>query len=288
MKKLVSLLLAMLMALTLCACSNKTVDEETQVDEQEEVLEEEYEEDEEEYDEFANIAPIESDDKHIAYMKNYVGKNCATIGYTAMSGDRNDYISDNAYITLVLNTPDGSYIDIEDIEVLKQYMVVAQSIEPNTKVNIEFKLDPDGNEYNNLINFQSVEEVVLQVKKVGEEVTFDNELVSVKQAENRHLFYIPNFVGRNLASCGYISMAGDLRFRLGAANCKIVVVASDGSYVEMEKDALKNYVVYEQNIEPNSEFKVEYKLDSEGKEYDNLIEHQSYEEIELYVKPIEQ
>ena len=33
----------------------------------------------------------DSPDKYTWYIKNYVGKNCASIGYTSMGGDRMDH-----------------------------------------------------------------------------------------------------------------------------------------------------------------------------------------------------
>ena len=50
-----------------------------------------------------------------------------------------------------------------------------------------------------------------------------------------------------------------------------------------DDSALKNYVVTSQSIDPNSELKMTYSVDSEGNEYDNLIDTQNIEEIELYV-----
>lgn len=275
MKKLSVVMLSLLMLIALCACNsgnNKIVENEIE----EEIQEEEH----------LPMPTKESDDKHIAYIKDYVGKNCAAIGYTALSGDRNDYLGD-AYLHLVYVTADGTYVDVEDEELLKQYVVVSQSIEPNTEAKLGFAVDEEGEEYN-FTNWQSVEEIILQVKKVGENVKFEHDPIKVNQSIDRYTYYMPDFVGRNLATCGYISLGGDLRFRLGEANCKIVIVTADGSYVDIEKDIIKNYVVYAQNVEPNSEFKIEYEKDSEGNEYDNLIEHQSYDEIDLYVKAIQQ
>ena len=70
----------------------------------------------------------------------------------------------------------------------------------------------------------------------------------------------------------------------GSAYIHLVVCADDGSFVDIHDDStLKNYVVTGQSITPNTELKVTYSLDSDGNEYDNLIDTQNIEEIELYV-----
>ena len=79
-----------------------------------------------------SITIKDSPDKYTWYIKNYVGKNCASIGYTSMSGDRMDHYG-AGYIELVMVTPDGAYIDIETDDNLKQYVVTAQSYAPDTE-----------------------------------------------------------------------------------------------------------------------------------------------------------
>ena len=92
-----------------------------------------------------SITIKDSPDKYTWYIKNYVGKNCASIGYTSMSGDRMDHYG-AGYIELVMVTPDGAYIDIETDDNLKQYVVTAQSYAPNTELKYVFDTDEDGNE----------------------------------------------------------------------------------------------------------------------------------------------
>ena len=50
-----------------------------------------------------------------------------------------------------------------------------------------------------------------------------------------------------------------------------------------DETVLKNYVVTSQSITPNTELTMTYTLDKDGNEYDNLIESQNIEEVELYV-----
>ena len=50
-----------------------------------------------------------SPDKYTWYIKNYVGKNCAPIGYTSVGGDRMDHYG-AGYIELVMVAPDGAFV----------------------------------------------------------------------------------------------------------------------------------------------------------------------------------
>ena len=74
-----------------------------------------------------------SPDKYTWYINNYVGKNCATIGYTSIGGDRMDTYG-AGYIELIYVSPDGSYIDIEDEDALKEYVITGQNLAPNTEI----------------------------------------------------------------------------------------------------------------------------------------------------------
>ncbi len=58
-----------------------------------------------------------------------------------------------------------AYIDIETDDDLKQYVVTAQSYAPNTELKYVFDTDEDGNEYENLVQSQNIEEIVLCVKR---------------------------------------------------------------------------------------------------------------------------
>ena len=85
-----------------------------------------------------------------------------------------------------------------------------------------------------------------------------------------------------------MSLGGDLRDSYGAASVKFVIIADDGSYVDPEDSkSLKGFVVTNQNISPNTELNLTFLKDSEGVEYDNLVDSQSIEEIELYVQRLQ-
>lgn len=234
----------------------------------------------------SNVTVKDSPDKYTWYIKNYVGKNCASIGYASLGGDRLDSYG-AGYLELVPVAPDGSYIDIESDDDLKQYVVTAQSYAPNTELKYVFAKDSDGNEYDNLIQSQNIESIVLCVKKVGssEETTLGQ--TEITPSPDKYTWYIRDYTGRNLANCGYLSLGGNIVDSYGAGYIPFVIVSDDGSYIDpQDTETLKSYVVTGQNITPNTELKYVFCTDSDGEEYDNLIDTQNIEEIELYVSPV--
>lgn len=229
-----------------------------------------------------NIEIKTSPDKYTWYMKNYVGKNLAGVGYTSLGGDRMDSYG-GGYIELILLTPNGEYIDISNEEELKGWRVVAQSLEPNTEIKYVFECNDEGEEYDHLVSHQNVEEIVLAVAPVGKTPAIPS-LTAINLSPDRYTSYIADYVGRTLAQCGYISLAGKLMDQYGKAYVHLAVYSDDGSYIDVQdENTLKNYMVTSQSLAPNTEIKMEYMLDSNGNEYDNLIENQNIEEIELYV-----
>ncbi len=230
----------------------------------------------------------ESPDKYTAYIKDYVSRNCATIGYESMGGDRNDYIG-KGYIHLVMITESGEYVGITDEE-LKDYVVVSQSLSPNTEVKFTFDKDSDGNEYSNLIEWQNISEIVLKVKRIGSnEKATEKGMTSINPSADKYTYYIRDYVGRNLASCGYISMGGDFRDEYGDSTIRLNIVTDDGSFIDLAQEeiekTLEQYIVEGQSASPNTEIKYEFAKDSDGKEY-SWTSWQSKEEIELYVHKI--
>lgn len=107
-----------------------------------------------------------SSDEYTYYVKDYVGRNCASLGevYDYQICDSKGYGAGEIYLNLV--SKDGSYIDIEDEDVLKKYYVTSQSIEPGTEVKITFHKDKDGNVIEGLVNFQSIDEIDLHISLV--------------------------------------------------------------------------------------------------------------------------
>ena len=228
----------------------------------------------------------QSPDKYTWYIKNYVGKNCASFGYTSLGGKRMDHYG-AGYIELVLVTPDGAYIDIETDDDLKQYVVTAQNLAPNTELKYIFDKDSDGNEYDSLISWQSCEEIVLCVKKIGtsEETTLG--LTAINPSPDKYTWYIRDYTGRNLASCGYLAMSGKRMDHYGAGYIRFVITSDDGTFIDpQDTELLKNYVITGQSVAPNTELTYVFETDSDGNEYDSLIHSQNIEEIELTVKPV--
>lgn len=104
-------------------------------------------------------------DKYTYYLKDYVGRNCASLGNVWGT-----QIFDNSYgpgsIRLNLIADDGSYVDIHDENALKGYRVTGQSVEPNTEIKLVFKNDENGEESNYDVENQSLSEINLYVSPV--------------------------------------------------------------------------------------------------------------------------
>lgn len=227
----------------------------------------------------------ESPDKYTWYIKNYVGKNCASVGeYSTYSEKRLDEYG-TGYLEILFVSPDGEYIDHESNDFLKEYKVVGQSLAPNTELKLSFRFDENGNECDYLIDTQNHERIVLCVNKVG---ATENkmELSTISPSQDKHTWYIMDYAGRNLANCGSLSSVGDyLVDEYGTGYLKILIVADDGKYVDpANTEQLKKYVVVDQSIEPNTELNFVFRKDENGNEYSYLIESQNIEQIELFVK----
>lgn len=226
-----------------------------------------------------------SSDKHIAYVNNYVGMNCANVGYTSLNGDRRDQLGATT-VLLEFVTSDGSYVGPDDEEDLQNYVVTAQNVAPNTEVHLTFDTQSDGTEYDNLVSYADLDEIDLAVKKVGESGNGPS-LTEITQSPDKHTAYIRNYVGKNLAIVGYESLAGDYRDSYGAGTVELKCVSEDGSYIDYsDQDVLKQYVITGQNIAPNTELTYVFSKKSDGTEYDNLVSSQSIEFITLNVKAL--
>lgn len=226
-------------------------------------------------------------DRHIDYIKDYVGTNLASFGYTAMDGKRRDYYG-NGNIKLVFLTDAGEFIDPQDIEALKNYVVVDQSVDPNTEIKLEYEKKENEEEYENLVNFISCDEILLKVRKIDETaVEKENSLTRINTSPDKYTAYMKDYVGRNLADCGYISLGGQLRDEYACGTVQIIPVSENGAFIDItDEDIIRKYVVTSQNIEPNTEILFTFLKNEEGEEYSNLIDTQSCSEIQLRVKNI--
>ena len=226
-----------------------------------------------------------SPDKYTWYIKNYAGMNAASVGYTALDGSRRDSYGAGT-VRIVFKTADGSYVDCASEEQLQEYRVIAQDLAPNTELKYTFSVDENGEEYDNLVNGQNYDEVVLAVSKVGSNEPAP-ELTVIQSSPDRYTRYVKDYVGRNLTTCGYYSLGGTYNDHYGQGYVKFDIVPDDGSYIDPEDTAaLSQYVVTSQSVEPNTAIQMTFMTDSEGKEYDNLVQTQSLESITLAVSKV--
>lgn len=226
-----------------------------------------------------------STDKHVAYIKNYVGMNCASVGYQGLDELRHDNYGNGRYLTIVFVTPDGTHLSLDDdSDDLRQYKVSAQSVAPNTEINCTFDTDSDGNEYDNLVAFQSIREVVLAVDKIGQSGNA-KDMTAINPAPDQYSCYVRDYRDRNLADCGYESLSEDLYDDYGGGcRVKLDIIADDGSYVDpTDSDSLAQYKVTGQSVDPNTQITLTRSADSSGKEYTNIVDHQSVNSITLQV-----
>lgn len=229
-----------------------------------------------------------SPDKYTWYIKDYVGRNAASFGYTSMGGDRMDTYG-AGYLRIVFADMQGTYIDINDEEELKNYVVTNQNIVPNTEMKYVFEKDEEGQEYDALLEHQTYEEIVLAVNRVGESKKQEQEMVEINPSPDKYTQYIRDYSGRNAAECGYVSLGGDFRDAYGAATVKLVLIPEDGSYIDFsDSEVIKEYKVTNQSVAPNTELNLEFTKDKNGEEYSNLVNNQNINEIELYVVKVEE
>lgn len=227
-----------------------------------------------------------SPDKYTYYIDDYVGLNLANVGYTSLGGDRLERYG-SAVIEFCIVTPDGTYVDIEDDDEISKYIVVGQSIAPNSELKLIYRKDSNGNEYSNLIEYQNIDVVDLYVARLDGTISGDiipYEPASVNLSPNKYSCYVRDYIGKNLALVGYTSLGGDRLDEYSAARVELCIVATDGTYIDIEDaDLLQQYVVVAQNIAPNTEINLVHLKDSNGNEYSNLIDFQSVELIDLLV-----
>lgn len=244
-------------------------------------------------------APIKiksSDDPHIQYVKNYVGMNARQVGYTALDAMRHDRYGDGT-LKIVFVTPDGSHIDLGsdendwDDSDLQDWKVVSQNLKPNTEFTYTFTSDSDGEdsdgEDTSLVSTQTVDEIVLSLAKVGSTTNKSANLTKINPATDKYTYFIKDYVGRNLADCGYLSLANTFNDSYGPTYIKFDIVSEDGAYIDpTDSSALASYVVVSQNVAPNSEIKLVYSTDSNGEESSNLVSSKSIDSVALTVKKI--
>jgi hypothetical protein len=227
-----------------------------------------------------------SPDKYTWYIQDYVGRNAASIGYTSLGGDRLERYGAGV-LKFIFVTEDGTYLDYENENMLKQYVVAEQSLKPNTEMKLTFQKDSKGREYDSLVDYQNIETIDLLVRRLdgktnGEKVKA--AMTAIKVSPDKYTWYMRNYVGRNVAAIGYTSLSGKRMDAYGEGYIKLNFIADNGAYIDPENaEQLRQYVVTRQDVAPNSVIRLTFMKDSKGNEYSNLVQSQSYESITLYV-----
>lgn len=88
--------------------------------------------------EISFVPVTESPDKNTYFVRDYSGRNLAACGtYSSFYGDfRDDYGA--GQITLNIISDDGTYLHLDRIEQLREYVIVKQGTLPNTEVKFTF------------------------------------------------------------------------------------------------------------------------------------------------------
>lgn len=287
MKKLLILITVFLMCAMLCACSGNSEAGTKNTRAIEKALEHE------------TVTINESPDKYTWYIRDYVGRNLASFG---KGGDEryDEYGNGRIYFTFI--TTDGALVSQKYLE---DYIVISQSVAPNTELKYQYQKDSNGEEYDMLIDTQNIEKIDLKVAKINNDATdtpskekiisekaqtaMNHTPVLINVSPDKYTWYLKDYVGKTLDKCGTLRLSGFLMDDYGAGVIKLVVMTDDGNDIDFEDEyQLKNYIVTSQGYSPNSEIKYTFMKDSDGTEYDNLIEYQNIEELELYVTEIYQ
>ena len=213
-------------------------------------------------------------------IRNYVGMNLASIGQVQGEKLIDEY--GHGELHLVIVTQDGMYIPADNDTIKQHFVVVSQSIDPGKNLTIVNQRDSSGYIYDNLVEYQSYDEMILYVSPVNDK-TYSPEYTAIQPTLDRHIYHVRDYVGRNALSIGDEENSKRVD-HYGDGELRITFKCDDGSYVDTNnKDKLKRYLVVEQNVAPNTELKIEYETDSDGEEYSSLIQNQNYEVITLNV-----
>lgn len=216
-------------------------------------------------------------------IRNYVGKNVASVGKMYGNELVDEYGS--AEVRLVYYTEDGMLVLPTDEETKKNYVVVAQNVKNGSKITVVNQRDSKGKPYSNLVDYQSVDEIILYIAPIN--TSFDPQITEIDPTLDRHKYHIRDYVGRNAASFGEY-YGSDRVDSYNDAELRLSFAAEDGSFIDSnDLNVLKNYIIVSQDIAPNTELTLVYDKDSKGNEYDNLIESQNYEEITFVLKKID-
>lgn len=218
-------------------------------------------------------------------IRNYVGKNAASVGRISDGHYVDDY--GNGRLNIIFVSADGMLLAPANDEARKEYKVIGQNLPANSNITVVHLRDSHGEPYSNLVDYQSYNEIVLYVTTVDGE-SYEPSYVQIEPTLDRHVYHIRDYVGRNAASFGDYSGSNRID-RYGVGEMRIDFATEDGTYIDKsDENILKCYIVTGQDIAANTELKLEYETNSRGEEYDNLLRSQNYEEITLTVKKIDE
>ncbi|MEQ3452403.1 hypothetical protein ABM133_08435 [Enterococcus cecorum] len=152
MKKVVLTLSTILLASTLAACNSNSKTEASKASTSETKVEK---------TKTSSTEKREPETKYIKYVKDYTGRNVASIGWF---NETNSWTQvGEANMPTVFITKSGEAVTEENA---KDYKIVSQEPAPGTKVELTYEKDENGKEYDNLVENTSVSEYVFHVEKV--------------------------------------------------------------------------------------------------------------------------
>ncbi|MBQ3763111.1 MAG: zinc ribbon domain-containing protein [Clostridia bacterium] len=166
-----------------------------------------------------------TDDKaQTVTVKNYVGRNLSSCGYTSLGGDRRDRYADTT-ILLVLLDLDGIYIDPMDTSALGSYRVVAQYPEADTSFKIT--TDEDGESEN--LGYGEIILVVTNSNKNAEVLNMS----TVRPSPDKSIQYVRDYKGRMLEDVGYTAINGNRYDKYGPDGyVQIIIVDEQGGIID--------------------------------------------------------
>ncbi len=106
----------------------------------------------------------------------------------------------------------------------------------------------------------------------------------VHVAADKYTGVVPNLLDQNVAQATYYALNESFRVQVGNGNLLVRLINPDGVLITEENAA--NYKIVSQDPAAGTTFEMTYALDSDGKEYDNLVDTQGIEEIVVNVEPI--
>lgn len=246
-----------------------------------------------------NMVSNEKEGIYTYSIRNYIGKNAASIG------KKYDYYLVDSYgegkLKLVFVTENGMIVDKDDIEMRKKYRVIEQNIKPGSKLAVvheryidnslisEKSSSSDEVESSNVkisssVEYQSYDEIILYLAPIGQ--SYKPVITEPLPTLDWHKYHIKDYKGRNAATIGKTGY-DDLNDYYGEVKVRITFSTEDGSYIDpMDKNDLKQYIVVDQDVKPNEELLIVYDKNNNGDEL-NCADNQSCETIELSVKKLE-